>query len=357
MFRQGPRRAISALVLVTFTSLELLQPLNAWAQLPSAPRVAAPASGGERYSGTLNEIQQLLKELAPQAAAGRESDKDVRAVGPRFRIEMERARPAAGAVDAAAKVRSLRGKLRELREREAEIGDGFRATEKHIRDKRLPAEILARHQTAVADYENRKSEFAGLAQSLENAAAGSGELQTALADLNAFMAKYPSAKTSASESSSLPWGAPKPVNRKPYTSPTQFKTSRLFGDTVKLAQLGSLSGITLPPDNLPATPTPEDTAATEDAPLSAAIRAQAQALENHPVKIYNWVRPSTLRASSRRSCARRISRRATRTARSSCRSSRRPTGSASIPRKPRRNCSRRPGFPRRSSPRVGRRAR
>jgi len=278
MFSAGPRRAISALVLVTFTGSLVLQPVNAYAQLP------ARASGGERYSGTLSEIRQILHELAGArpGAAG----KDVRAVGPKLRVEVERDKPAAG-VDVASKVRSLRGKLRE---REAEIDRGFRATEKHIRDRGLPAEILARHEAALADYEKRRGELAGLAQALENAASGGAELQSAIADLGAFMAKYPGARQ-ASDLGSLPWGAPQPNTRKPFSSRAQFKTSRLFGDTVVLAQAGSLSGISLPDmATLPATPTPEDTSATEDAPLSAAIRAQAQALENHPVKIYNWVR-------------------------------------------------------------------
>jgi len=56
-------------VLVTFSALTL-QPLTAAAQLPSAPK-RAPAqsdSGEERFSRTLNEIHEILKEVVPQAA-------------------------------------------------------------------------------------------------------------------------------------------------------------------------------------------------------------------------------------------------------------------------------------------------
>jgi transglutaminase-like putative cysteine protease len=53
---------------------------------------------------------------------------------------------------------------------------------------------------------------------------------------------------------------------------------------------GSLSGLTLPDTAPPATPTAADLAETEDIQLTAAIRTQAQALNNNPVQIHNWVR-------------------------------------------------------------------
>src|SRR6266705_1713706 len=120
-----------------------------------------------------------------------------------------------------------------------------------------------------------------------------GLLQGALANLGDFMAKYPNAKThTPTDPNNLPWGSPKPVTRAPYTSPAQFKTSRLFGETVKVAQAGNLSGISLPNTALPLTPTPADLAATEDVQFTQAIKDLATSLSNNPVKIYNWVRNS-----------------------------------------------------------------
>jgi len=290
-------------VLVTFTALTL-QPLTAAAQLPPAPkRQQAPSdTGEERFSRTLNEIHEILKEVVPAAAmphrpsatepttAGKPGEKVLQAVGPKMRLESERAKPLAG-VDVTAKVKTLRGKYKELKSLEFEVGKGFKETEKHIRDKNLPAEILARHEAAVAEYERRKAEFNALMQSVEAAADGKGKLQPALANLGDFMAKYPNAKThTPTDPNNLPWGSPKPVTRAPYTSPAQFKTSRLFGEPVKVAQAGSLSGISLPSTVLPTTPMPADTAPTEDVQITQAIRDLATSLGNNPVKIYNWVR-------------------------------------------------------------------
>ena len=178
---------------------------------------------------------------------------ELRAIGPNLRIEVESARQRP-TVDFAAKARELDPRVRA----------GFEATARHLREKKLPAEIRARHEEAVRAYEERYAD--------------------------ALQGKAPATPRPAPEPGALPWGAAKPATRKPYTNPAQFRTSRLFGGALMLAQAGSLSGISLPPDNLPAMPSAEDTAPTEDAPLSAAVRAQAQALGNHPVGIYNWVR-------------------------------------------------------------------
>jgi len=309
VFRSKALRPIGGVVLVTFTALTL-QPLTAAAQLPSASSRAQASSdsGEERFSRTLNDIHEILKEVVPQAAMphmfrstaptapGKAGEKVLQAVGPKMHLESERAKPLPG-VDVVAKVKQLRGKYKELKNLEAEVNKGFNATEKHIRDKNLPAEIFARHEAAVADYERRKAEFTVLMQAVEttaDASAGStqaGSLQGALASLGDFMAKYPNAKThTPTDPKNLPWGSPKPVTRAPYTSSVQFKTSRLFGEPVKVAQTGSLSGISLPTTVLPNTPTPADTAPTEDVQITQAIRDLAASLGNKPVPIYNWVR-------------------------------------------------------------------
>ncbi len=303
MFRSKALRPIAGLVLVTFSALTL-QPLTAAAQLPSAPKRQQTSSdtGEERFSRTLNEIHEILKEVVPQAAMphrpkaaapaapGKPGEKVLQAVGPKLRLESELAKPLPG-IDVKAKVKALRGKYKELKSLEAEVSKGFKETEKHIRDKNLPPEILARHEQAVAEYEKRKTEFGTLMQAVETAADGKGELQSALSNLGDFMAKYPNAKThTPTDPNNLPWGSPKPVTRAPYTSPAQFKTSRLFGDPVKVAQAGSLSGISLPSTVLPTTPMPADTAPTEDVQITQAITDLAASLGNNPVKIYNWVR-------------------------------------------------------------------
>jgi len=303
VFRSKALRPIAGIVLVTFTALTL-QPLTAAAQLPTAAK-RAPAqsdSGEERFSRTLNEIHEILKEVVPHAAMphmfrsatptaeGKSGEKVLQAVGPKMRLESERAKPVQG-VDVIAKVKMLRWKYKELKSLEGEVTKGFKETEKHIRDKNLPPEILARHEAAVADYEKRKAEFGTLMAAVEAAADGKGELQSGLANLGNFMAKYPNAKThTPTDPNNLPWGSPKPVTRAPYTSPAQFKTSRVFGEPMRVALAGGISEIGLPGTTLPLTPTPADTTPTEDVQITQAIRDLAISLGNKPVPIYNWVR-------------------------------------------------------------------
>jgi hypothetical protein len=57
------------------------------------------------------------------------------------------------------------------------------------------------------------------------------------------------------------------------------------------------NGFTMPATSLPATPTVDDLAATEDIVLTPGIRAQAAALGNNPVKIYHWVSRPTVQYS------------------------------------------------------------
>src|SRR4029077_1393952 len=85
---------------------------------------------------------------AAPTAAGKPGEKVLQAVGPKMRLESERAMPLPG-VDVTAKVKALRGKYKELKSLEAVVSKGFKETEKHVRDRNLPPEILARHEAAV----------------------------------------------------------------------------------------------------------------------------------------------------------------------------------------------------------------
>ncbi len=313
----GIKRPVAATVLFTFLAM-VLQPLSAiaqdrplavplaqpkrtlpWSQPLPQPKLSVPyvESEEERFSRTLNEVHEILKEVAPRTAmprmfhGGKPGEMELRAIGPNLKIEVERAKPAPG-VDVAAKVAQLRAKAKELASLEQYVRDGFDYTGKDIKDKNLPAEILARHEEALKAYEARSAEFKALLGAVERLASVGGEtLQTALSDLAAFMAKHPHQKThAAADPKNLPFGGPKPVTREPYTSPSQFRTSSLFGEPVRLAQAGSISGISVPSTTLPATPVAADTAPTEDVQISQAVRDLATSLNNNPVKIYNWVR-------------------------------------------------------------------
>ena len=297
MFFDRIKRPVAATVLVTFGAL-VLQPLSALAQdrPPSAASRRVAETAEEKFSRTLNEIHDLLKEVAPQTAmphmvARKKGETELRAIGPNMKIEAEPTKPLPG-VDVAARVSQLRSKAKELASLEQHIRAGFDETARHIKEKNLPAEILARHDEALKAYETRAAEFKALVAAVERAAdAGGVPLQTALNDLAAFMAKYPAArKETPTDPSRLPWRTAKPVTRAPHTSPWQFHTSQLFGGTLKLAQAGSLSGIGLPSAVPPVVPQPADTAATEDVQITQTVIDLAASLDSNPVKIYNWVR-------------------------------------------------------------------
>lgn len=302
MFREGlSRRVTSAVVLVTFTALTL-RPLEVVAQIRVPSRAhAASDTGDERYARTLNDIHELLKELAPAQAMPeafrlrkelekRKTERSVRAIGPDIQITVEEP-IVAPKVDVAATLNALRGKFRELERLESAADRSFAAIERYLKEKNLPAEILARHQAAVAEYDSRKAEFKRLAAAVEEAAAKGEELSAPLSALSAFMSKYPNQKGHTfTDPNNLPWRSPKPVERKPATTREEFRKLGLFGEPVMVAQAGSLSGIALPAMQPPATPTPEDLAETEDVQITQPIRDLAAALENNPVKIFNWVR-------------------------------------------------------------------
>ena len=90
----------------------------------------------------------------------------------------------------------------------------------------------------------------------------------------------------------LPWGTPSNKVRAPIETESGFKRNLSLLGVKPLMLAGPIpAGTALPSlSNLPATPTADDLAETEDIQLTPAIRAKAAELGNQPVKIYNWVR-------------------------------------------------------------------
>ena len=96
------KRPIAGTVLFTFLAM-VLQPLSVLAQdrPQSAASRRAAETGEEKFSRTLNEIHEILKEVAPQAAMPhmfprKKGETELRAIGPNMKIEVEPAKPAAG---------------------------------------------------------------------------------------------------------------------------------------------------------------------------------------------------------------------------------------------------------------------
>lgn len=150
--------------------------------------------------------------------------------------------------------------------------------ERHLIEKGLPSEIIARHHEAVAQWKTRQ-----------------GELKSAMAagpkGVEDFNRRYPNRKPAVkTDPKNLAWQKPKHKKvREPYERKEQFKSGLFREKPIHLA--GPIpGGLTLPASSLPATPTAADLAATEDAQITQAIKDQAASLKNNPAKIYAWVR-------------------------------------------------------------------
>ncbi|MFZ6640834.1 transglutaminase-like domain-containing protein [Undibacterium sp. TC4M20W] len=319
MFRNiTVQRAISSLVLVTFSSLTLYpcavsaqaramaDQLNssvggrnsgalgaasnkfpALATGNNSNAVAKPASPEERLSQLLKQIQDDVKATAPTVAA-------VSNTPAKAGLLAMAATTNSNTTLLNQRVSSIRSANTQIKAIYSDIDQSFKDTEQHLKDAKLPAEILSRHRKAVADYQSRQTEFNQIMDRVVQAddKGQTSNRQTALTDLSGFMDKYPNAKPHQyTDPNKLPFGSPSNKVRKPNESKAQYQANLFKPKSEKLLLAG-------PPVNaqgsaqssLPTIPTAQDTAETEDVQLTPAIKAQAAALNNNPVQIYNWVR-------------------------------------------------------------------
>ena len=302
MFRnQKLQRTVAALVLTTFTSLTL-SPLVAAAQTAAASSASSTWTPLQQPSGSGNDNTVLLpidpRGLPKGKGQSNESkgkSGKTQQVSKTAAYEQALARlhdladQADAGANASARIAAIRTQYAIVRKQESQAIAAFAATEAHLKSQGLPAEILQRHQAAVADYKARTDELKKAMANLDNAAQGKVDAQSALADIKQLVTKYPSRNDKKpNKGATLPWGRNKAVPHQVATTARQHE--RLFPRSIQVAAAGSLSGITLPDAILPVTPQPEDLAASEDVQITPEIRALAAQLNNNPVDIYNWVR-------------------------------------------------------------------
>lgn len=307
------QRSVASLVLITFSSLTLYpcavsaqaraiaeqtgqltsngQPnlLRAQSSLAALggtkpPPVAQKASSEERMSQLLKQIQDELKATAPVASTSAKS-------GLMSLAAVSNTNSNGLADQHVTNIRSANSQIKALY---SDIDQSFKDTEKHLKDAKLSAEILSRHSKAVALYQSRQAEFDKL---MDNVAQADDKRQvsarqTALTDLSSFMDKYPNAKPHQfTDPNKLPFGSPSNKVRKPNESKAQYQASLFPPKYEKIMLAGPIpDGLKLAQATLPVIPTAQDTAETEDIQLTPAVKAQAAALNNNPVQIYNWVR-------------------------------------------------------------------
>jgi len=317
MFTPVFMRRVSQVVLLTFTTLTLQQTVEAAeqggvARTQQTPPAQKPGmAAAKRSSGKAHPARQAPAAKAPKGKQPLPAAIPIQvpqiagpSTGARYGRGLERLRSLAEAAsgkqakgqNADAEIRQLREQQRQLDAMEAGVKDEFAATEKHLKDHKLPAVILARHQAAVQAFQVQQI---GLKQKLKaltdaDEAHDAKQREQKLRDLDAYLntAQHPRARIQAAPDK-LPFGAPSsgPAGkaRAPRTTEREYRASLFKVEPVMLA--GPIpNGFTLPASGLPATPTAADLAATEDIVLTPAIKALAASLNNNPVQIYNWVR-------------------------------------------------------------------
>jgi cell wall-associated NlpC family hydrolase/transglutaminase-like putative cysteine protease len=169
------------------------------------------------------------------------------------------------------------------------IRAGFAATEKKLKDARLPAVILERHARFVKHYDENLNELKmnidGAEKAKDDAGIKAG-VELVLAHLE--KTKAPS-RHQKLDPNNLPHRQPKALKREPRLKKEEFdedlkkdKHAWKSAKRIMVASTGSLTGL-LPPDDL---------AETVEVQLTPEIRAKAAELGNSPVRIYEWVRNS-----------------------------------------------------------------
>lgn len=161
----------------------------------------------------------------------------------------------------------------------------------HLKDKGVSAEILHRHQAMVTTYE---VELAMLRRNLDALAASSTDAvrrHQATQALRHLQGKQQRRTTRRFDPNNLPFRIPDGKVRKPKETKKEFQSSFFEPQPIQVAAADLLPGLLVGAATvtLPATPTPDDLAATEDVQLTEDIKTLATSLGHNPVKIFNWV--------------------------------------------------------------------
>ena len=330
------------------SQLNRINLLNRDTEAAKAQKQIDAASPADQASAQLERISSLVHTLAADDSAQKrtqakpatnptnqattpasptENSKDLRAIGPGIRIEVERSpsQTSAGNTDKAfqlssaqrqAQLKELQSLLTDQNKAQAAIRAEFAATRQELEAKKLPSEIIARHDQAAAQYEQRATEFNQIAVKLTSnqplpdtntaqaaiqtiASQTTANQATSIEQLNDFLQRHQSAKRTAPAldpskgKAQLPWRSPEPTQRAPAETQTAWHQQLYGHEQVKLAQAGgpvNIGGLsfTTPPEPASA-PTAADLTETAETQLTAAIRAKAAELGHNPVQIHNWL--------------------------------------------------------------------
>lgn len=211
-------------------------------------------------------------------------------------------------IDNDKKKNRLVSKKAEIESLDKEIKKQFAETEKKLKEKGLPAEILERHYKFVRNYEDNLKELNTNLDAVNKHDAKSREFEEAIKKTKEHLAKVklPS-KHKRLDPNKLPHRTADPVFKEPRTKPEEFqkdsqkaKVAKGQSKPILVASSGSLDGLlgqrAYQGDPAPTMlamanpPTSDDLAQTIEVQFTDAIKAKAAELNYNPVKIYNWVR-------------------------------------------------------------------
>ena len=167
----------------------------------------------------------------------------------------------------------------------------FAQMAQHLTERGLPAVLHQRHRLAVATYEAAVTTLRQQLDDLAVAPTSQARRDTAAQAVQHLRATQPPRAKRAFDPNRLPFRTPDGKVRPPKETPHDYETALTPPQPVMVASSTLLPGILAAPAvTLPATPTPDDLAPTEDVVLTDEIRALAASLAHHPVQMYNGVR-------------------------------------------------------------------
>ncbi len=220
--------------------------------------------------------------------------------------------------DTETKRNKVKAKKAEIEADDAETRKAFIATEKTLKEKGLPLEILERHRKFVRHYEDNIAELKNNLDAIDKAKT-EADTDVAIERTKAHLAKVkPPKKYKPLDPTKLPHRTPeeKQVIIEQWTPPAKpvippdflKKTDIQNRKPVLVAANGSLKGLlnsdsqllaanyiqvaqaTTPQPTTKRMPTDADLAETAEIQFTPAIRAKAEELGYKPLKLYEWVR-------------------------------------------------------------------
>ncbi|MEW6418769.1 MAG: transglutaminase-like domain-containing protein [Nitrospirota bacterium] len=261
--------------IVAFAATDNKQPAVISKQLtnqPSSQAQTTPQKPEEKFQKAIDDITQIVSDTS---------------------------------TDTDTKKNKAKGKKSEIETLDVEIKKQFNGTEKFLKEKGLPPDILDRHNNFVKHYDNNLKELNNNLDAIDKAK-DKKEADDAIEKTKKFLEKVkPSKKHKKLDPNRLPHSTPevkefeieekKPDDKK---SPDLFKKNadiKKSESPILIASAGSLDGLLAqaqdePPTTRNTPPTEADLAETLEIKFTPEIQAKVAEIGTSPVKLYEYVR-------------------------------------------------------------------